>query len=163
MTKVKCRCDDLFFCSWLYALLKAAVEKTGPLMSVSIIWIGDNCQLHFVPPIIVFYWRESRTILSNSPSLNIITGMKIVFPVVIESVFTVAMISNCVRMSSKCCTRSCSCRGIRKARCYLNTAVAFRSRLISTSIFPVVFCFHVLDVWLDLSNKVFWVFKIYRV
>ena len=58
------------------------------------------------------------------------------YPVVM-SLFTGAIISECVKMSSKCCTRSCNCRIIRVARCFLNTAVAFRSRFNSTLIFSI--------------------------
>ena len=49
-------------------------------------------QLHFVSSIIVFSWRASKTIFSDSPFLRIITGLIKVFPVVSESAFTGAMI-----------------------------------------------------------------------
>ena len=58
------------------------------------------------------------------------------FPVARESVFTCAQTSKCVRMSSKCCTRSSDCKGIRVTGCVLNTAVAFKGRFNSALIFP---------------------------
>ena len=58
------------------------------------------------------------------------------FPVAKESVFTCAEISKCVKISSKCCTRSSNCKGIRVACCFLNTAVAFKRRFNSSLIFP---------------------------
>ena len=85
--------------------------------------------------IIVFNCRASRTILSDSSSLSIITGLVNVFPVARESLFTCAQTSKCVRMSSKCCTRSSNCKDIRVACCFLNTFVAFKGRFNSTLIF----------------------------
>ena len=61
-----------------------------------------------------------------------------VFPVVSESVFTGAMISKFVKISSKCCTRSCSWRGMRVALCFLNTVVAFNGRFSSALILPLI-------------------------
>ena len=58
------------------------------------------------------------------------------FPVVCEFVLAGAIISKCVRTSSKCGTRSCSCRGIRLARSFLNIAVDFRCRFSSSLILP---------------------------
>ena len=58
------------------------------------------------------------------------------FPVAKESVFTCAEISKCVKMSSKICSRSNNCKGIRVACCFLNTTVAFKVRFNSTLIFP---------------------------
>ena len=55
-------------------------EKTGPLISVSIICIGSLGQLRLVSTIIVFNWRASRTILSDSTFLSIVTGLINVFP-----------------------------------------------------------------------------------
>ena len=52
------------------------------------------------------------------------------FPVVSESVFTGVNMSKRVNLSSRCCTLSCNCRGKRIARHFLNTALAFRGRLI---------------------------------
>ena len=111
-------------------------EKTGPLIHVSIICIGSIGQLRLVLSIIVFNWRASGTILTVSSFLSIITGLRNVFPVARESVFTCAEISKCVRMSSKCCTCSSNFKGIREACCFLNTAVDFKSRFNSTVIFP---------------------------
>ena len=48
------RCEGLSKGIWLYALFMSAIEKIGPLKSVSIIWSGSIGQLHFVPSIIVF-------------------------------------------------------------------------------------------------------------
>ena len=111
-------------------------EKTGPLISVSIICIDSIGQLRLVLSIIVFNWRASRTILSDSSFLSIITGLINVSPLTKESVFTRAELSKCVRMTSKCCTRSSNCKGIRVACCFLNTAVAYKGRFNSTLIFP---------------------------
>ena len=58
------------------------------------------------------------------------------FPVMRECVFTGAIPSKCVRMTSKCCTRSFSCRDILVARCFLNIAVIFRGSFKSTLVFP---------------------------
>ena len=55
-------------------------EKTGPLIIVSIICIGSIGQLRLVLSIIVFNWRASRTILSDSSFLSIITGLINVSP-----------------------------------------------------------------------------------
>ena len=56
------------------------------------------------------------------------------FPVARESVFTCAEFSKCVRTSSKCCTRSINCKGIRVACYFLNKVVAFKGRFNSTLI-----------------------------
>ena len=64
----------------------SAIEKIGPLIRVSFIWIGFMGQLHFVSSIIVFNWRASKTIFSDSPFIRIMTGLMKVFPVVGESV-----------------------------------------------------------------------------
>ena len=64
------------------------------------------------------------------------TGFIKVFPVVRDSVFTDAMISKSVKISSWCCTFSCNWSGIRVARCFLNTAVAFSGRFSSTFTLP---------------------------
>ena len=69
--------------------------------------------------------------------LSIITGLIKLFPVARESVFTCAETSKCVRMSSKFCSRSNNCKGIRVACCFLNTAVAFKVRFNSTLIFSM--------------------------
>ena len=53
-----------------------------------------------------------------------------------ECVFTGAIPSKCVRMSSKCCTRSFSCIDILLARSFLNTAVIFMGWFKSTLVFP---------------------------
>ena len=45
----------------------SAIEKIGPLIHVSMIWIGSIGQLHFVSSINVFNWRLSKTIFSDSP------------------------------------------------------------------------------------------------
>ena len=58
----------------------------------------------------------------------IFTGFNKLFPVVRESVFTGAIISKRVKMSSKCFTLSCFCMCIRVARCFLNTAVVLKGR-----------------------------------
>ena len=42
----------------------------GPLIRVSIIWIGSMDRLHFVLSTIVFSWRASTTISSDSPFKN---------------------------------------------------------------------------------------------
>ena len=81
-------------------------EKTGPLICVIIICIGYIGQLRSVLSIIMFNWREFRTILSDSSFLSLITVLINVLPVARESGFTCAEISKCARMSSKCCTRS---------------------------------------------------------
>ena len=86
--------------------------------------------------IIVFNCRASRTILSDSSFFSVITALINVFHAARESVFTCAEISECVRMSSKCCTRFSYCKGMRVACCFLNTAVAFKGRFNSFSIFP---------------------------
>ena len=104
-------------------------------MRVSIICIGSISQLHFVSSIIVFNWRASQTIFSDSAFLRIITGLMKVFPVLRESVLTGAIISKCVKMSGRCCTRSCNRSEIRVALCFLNIAVAFRGSVSSTLIF----------------------------
>ena len=75
-------------------------------------------------------------ISSDSPFLRIITKLRNVFPVVMESVFTGAMMSKCIKMSSMCCTLSSNCSGIRVALCFLRIAVAFRGRFSSTLFFP---------------------------
>ena len=111
-------------------------EKTGPLIPVSIICIGPFGHLRLVLSIIIFNWRASRTILSDSSFLSLITRLINVFPVARESGSTCAEISKCVRMSSKCCTRSSNCKDIRVACCFLNTAVAFKGRFNSILIFP---------------------------
>ena len=111
-------------------------EKTRHLICVIIICIGSIGQLRLVLSIIVFNWRASRTIPSDSSFLSIITGLINVFLVARESGFRCAEISKCVRMSSKCCTHSSSCKSIRVACCFLNTAVAFKGRFNSTLIFP---------------------------
>ena len=91
-------------------------------------------QLHFVSSIIVFSWQASKTIFSVSPFLRKITGLIKVFPLVSESVFSGATIAKCVKISSKCYTRSCNWRGMRVALCFLNTAVAFKGRFSFTLI-----------------------------
>ena len=53
-------------------------------------------------------------------------------PAVRKSVFTGAKNQKFVKISGKCCTLSCNCRGIREARCFLNTVVAFKSKFNST-------------------------------
>ena len=111
-------------------------EKTRHLICVIIICIGSIGQLRLVLSIIVFNWRESSTIPSDSSFLSIITGLINVFTVARESVFRCVDISKCVRMSSKCCTCSSNCNGIAVASCFLNTAVAFKCRFNSTLTFP---------------------------
>ena len=113
----------------------SAIEKTGPLIRVSINCMGSIGQENLVSSIIVFNWRASRAVLSDSPFLMTMTGILKVFSVVTESVFTGAKNSNCVKISGKCCTVSCNCRGIREARCFLNTVVALKSKFNSTLIF----------------------------
>ena len=108
MTKFVSLCDRLSSGIWLYALFMSAIKTFSPLIHLTIVWIGSMVQLHFVSSIIVLSWRASKTIFSDSPFLSIITGLIKVFTVVIESVFTGAIISKCVRISSKCCTRSCN-------------------------------------------------------
>ena len=114
----------------------SALEKTRPLIRVSIICIGSIGQLNLVSSIIVYNWGVSWTILGDSPFLSIITGLINVFPVVRESLFTVAIIAKYVRISNKCCTLSCKSRGIRVACWFLNSAVAFKIRFVSTLILP---------------------------
>ena len=46
------------------------------------------------------------------------------FPVIRESALTVAVMSKYVNMWSKYCTRSCICRGIRKA-CFFSKLLLF--------------------------------------
>ena len=111
-------------------------EKSGPLIRVSIICISSIGQLRLNLSIIVFNWRASRTILSDSSFLSIIMALINVFPEAREFVFTCAETSKCVRMSSKCCTRSSNCNGIRVACCFSKTAVVFEGRFNSTLIFP---------------------------
>ena len=64
-----------------------------------------------------------------------ITGLLNVFPVVRESVVAGAMITKCVKMSSKCCALSCNWNEIRAALCFLKKAAALRGRFSSTLIF----------------------------
>ena len=92
--------------------------------------IGCIGQLNLVSSIIVFNWRASKTILSDSSFLCTTTGL---INVVRESVFTGAVISKGVLISSKCCTLSCNYIGIRVARCFLNTAAAFKVSMNSVS------------------------------
>ena len=47
--------------------------------------------------------------------------------------FTGAILSKCVSISSKCCT--CHCKGIRVAECFLKTAVVIESNFYSTIIY----------------------------
>ena len=54
-------------------------EKNGPLNRASIICSGSIGQQRFVLSIIVFNWRASSTILSDSSFLSIITGLINVF------------------------------------------------------------------------------------
>ena len=130
------RCDDSSSGIWLYAIFMTAIEKTGPLIRVSIISIGSIGQPHLVASVIVFNWQLSRTIINDSHFWRIFIELINVFPVVRESVFTCAMISKCVRISSECCILSRNCRSKRVARCFLNTAVAFNCKFKSTLIFP---------------------------
>ena len=83
-----------------------------------------------------------------------------VFPMVRESVFTGAIISKCVNISSNCCTRSCNCSGIRVDLCFLNTAVAFKGRFSSTLIFPTsnLDCLYRVRSCANSSNCVFFYF-----
>ena len=111
-------------------------ERTGPLICLSIICIGSIGQIRLVLSIILFNWRASRAILSDSSFLSIILGLINVLRVARESVFTCAEISKFVIMSSKFCTCSSYCKGIRVACCFLNTAVASKGRFNSTLIFP---------------------------
>ena len=99
----------------LKALFMSSREKTGPLIRVSNIYIGSIRQLRLVLPIIMFNCRSPRTIFSDSSFLSITTGLINVFPVAREPGFTCAEISKCVRISSKYCTRSSNCKGIRVA------------------------------------------------
>ena len=110
-------------------------EITRPLIRVSIICIGPIGQLRLVLSIMVPNWRASRTILSDSSFLSIITGLLNALRVARKFVFICTKISKCVRMSSKCCTLSSNCKGIRVACCFLNTAVAYKGRFNSTLIF----------------------------
>ena len=119
-----------FICIWLYALFISAIEKIAPLILVKIFWIGSMVQLHLVSSIIVFSCRASKTILSDSLFLRMITGLMNVFPVVRESVFTDAIMSKCVNISSKCCIFSCNWSGMRVALCFLKMALAFRGDLV---------------------------------
>ena len=64
------------------------------------------------------------------------TGLMKVFLVVRESMLAGAIASKCANMLSKCCTRSFNWRGMRIARCFLNTAVAFKGKFNSILIFP---------------------------
>ena len=77
------------------------------MIQVSIIWKTFG-KLHLVSSIIVFNWRASTKILSDTLFFTILTGLMKVFSVEWKSVFTGAMISNCVKISSKCCTLSCN-------------------------------------------------------
>ena len=150
MTKILGRCDGLSGLIWFNAITMSTIEKIGRLMRVSIIWIGSIGQLHFVSSTIVFKWRASRTILSDSSDLSIITGLIYVFHVVRESVFTDEKISTFVRMSSRCFIRSCSC--IRVAHCFLYTAAALRCSVNSTLI-----SLHQIYIW---RNIVYIVLKL---
>ena len=90
------------------------MEKTEPLIFVSIFGMGSIGQLHLVLSILVFKLRASC-----SKEVRAYRCKK----------------SNCVKISGKCCTVSCNCRGIREARCFLNTVVALKSKFNSTLIF----------------------------
>ena len=68
--------------------------------------------------------------------MRIFTGLMNVFPMVKESVFSGAIKSKCVKISSKCCILSCNWSGLRVALCFLKIAVALRGRFSSTLIFP---------------------------